>query len=272
MKERRKVILSSRDKAHISEHRKDGALKLSEDLFTTLVAVQVYMAELKLEANASVDIVAKHKLRKTRTWLQLQDEFNVSELEYFEEKYAQYISQFKEDVLVTEETQIFLVIKLEIMLHRNAKAKHGSSKEISRIVGIRDEFISTFKLSAPMKDHDRTYVLELDTQIQAQKTAEAARSGEFLKLEEKHQALLKDLKATREQRISRVESSRESFLAIIKKLQDQEERDSSGIHMELMKMVGEKEMDRLSEPHTYLDKVIDLPILNADTVSNLGMV
>lgn len=212
-------------------------------------------------------LAIRHKLRRTKSWLHLKDEFSSDELEYFEEKYAQYIAQFKEDIFVTEETQIFMLIKLEIMLHRNAKSKNSSAKEIVRLTQQRDNFLAGFSDPDDMEDKDRDYVLQLDTQIQAQKTAEAARSSEFLKLEEKHQSLMKDLKGTRDQRVTRAESSKESFLAIVRKLQKEDEREATGRHMALMKKVTERESERLSSIHEFIDGVEDLPILNADTIT-----
>jgi len=192
---------------------------------------------------------ARHKLRQTMAWRQLRDELDEEELLYFEEKYAQYMTQFREDVLVTEETQIFLVIKLEIMMHRNSKAKKNANQDPSE-----------------MSESDRDYVMGIETQIQACKSAESARSTEFIKLEEKHQALLKDLKATRDQRVSRVESSRETFLGTIKRLQQEDEREFTGRHMELLRNAADRENARLGSAHTFEDGIEDLPVLNADTI------
>jgi hypothetical protein len=104
-------------------------------------------------------------------------------------------------------------------------------------------------------------VLGLETQIQAAKSSEQARSTEFIKLEEKHQGLLKDLKATRDQRITRIESSKETYLAIIKKLQNEEERDLVGGTMETMKLATKKEEKKLTSVHTFDDGSQDLPVL-----------
>ena len=239
--------------------------KIAKRIQISVKKTEDYIIENGLLGDDSIAI--RHKLRKTLTWSQLKDEFYEEEINYFEEKYSQYMTQFKEDILVTEETQIFLVIKLEIMMHRIAKAKHGSSKDICRLVTTRDDFLKTFSSPSSMNQQDRDYVLGIDTQIQAHKSAESSRSNEFLKLEEKHQGLLKDLKATRDQRISRVESSKESFLAIIRKLHNDDEKDMAGRHMELMKKISKREMERLSKAHEYIDGVEDLPILNAETIN-----
>ncbi len=209
---------------------------------------------------------ARHKLRQTMAWRQLRDELDEEELLYFEEKYAQYMTQFREDVLVTEETQIFLVIKLEIMMHRNSKAKKNANQDIARLSRLRDNFLRKYDDPSEMSESDRDYVMGIETQIQACKSAESARSTEFIKLEEKHQALLKDLKATRDQRVSRVESSRETFLGTIKRLQQEDEREFTGRHMELLRNAADRENARLGSAHTFEDGIEDLPVLNADTI------
>ena len=207
-------------------------------------------------------------IKKTKAWQQLTEELSPNELLYYEEKYAQYMAQFKDDVLVTEQTQISLLIKFEIMMHRNAKAKYSAAQEIARLVSMQNDFLATFPDRSAMSEDDREHVLSLEAQIQSAKQAEQARSGEFIKLEEKHQALLKDLKATREQRVTRIESSKQSFLAIIRQLQEEENKELMGRQMEIMRQVSEKEMDRLGAPHVYEDGSADLPILNADTIEN----
>ncbi len=174
--------------------------------------------------------------------------------------------QFREDVLVTEETQIFLVIKLEIMMHRNSKAKKNANQDIARLSRLRDNFLRKYDDPSEMSESDRDYVMGIETQIQACKSAESARSTEFIKLEEKHQALLKDLKATRDQRVSRVESSRETFLGTIKRLQQEDEREFTGRHMELLRNAADRENARLGSAHTFEDGIEDLPVLNADTI------
>ena len=260
--------------AEMTKYQKDFIMNHADKMTVSKIAkrlklgirnVENFIIDNNLMSDETIEI--KHKLRRSKAWDQLRDEFNGSEIEFFEEKYTQYISQFKDDVLVTEETQIFILIKLEIMMHRNSKAKKSSASEITRLIGIRDKFIDKFPEYNDMTQADRDYVVQLDTQIQAQKSAEAARSGEFIKLEEKHQALLKDLKATRDQRVSRVESSRESFIGIIKKLQTDDEREATGRHMELMRKVSEREKQRLGRAHTFVDGNEDLPILNAETIN-----
>jgi len=246
--------------------------QIAESLNRSPKQVRAYLEEHNVAGAAPPDddeaelLEARHKLRRTMAWQHLKDELSNDELAYFEEKYSQYMTQFREDVLVTEETQIFLVIKLEIMMHRNSTAKRSCAVDIERLSKLRDVFQGRFKDPADMSDSDRDYLLQLETQITACKTAEAAKSTEFIKLEEKHQALLKDLKATRDQRVSRIESSKETFLGVIRRLQDEDQKEFAGRHMELLRVASQRELKRLGSAHKYEDGIEDLPVLNADTI------
>lgn len=271
----RKTTVTSDDKEQILNLSKTmGVTEIATLLNKSEAQVKrvIKQSELMLKADRRLaslnekEVEIAKDIKRTKTWQQLTEELSPNELLYYEEKYAQYMAQFKDDVLVTEQTQISLLIKFEIMMHRNAKAKYSAAQEIARLVSMQNDYLSTFPDRSAMSEQDREYVLSLEAQIQAAKQAEQARSSEFIKLEEKHQALLKDLKATREQRVTRIESSKQSFLAIIKQLQDEENRELMGRHMEIMKHVSSKEMERLGSAHVYEDGNPDLPILNADTM------
>lgn len=246
--------LNKSDRDYIDKHHETlSAADISSSLLKPVVLIEEFIQTLSDE---------NHKnLRSSKAWKQLKQEMDEEELEYFEEQYVKYMAQFREDVLVTEETQIFLVIKFEVMMHRNAKNKRNSGKEIARLIRTQTDFLNRFGDTELMSDSDRNYTLNLETQIQAAKSSEQARSTEFIKLEEKHQGLLKDLKATRDQRITRIESSKETYLAIIKRLQNEEERDLVGGTMETMKLATKKEENKLTSVHTFADGSQDLPLL-----------
>jgi hypothetical protein len=247
--------LNKTDRDYIAtNHQSMSPSDLSAKINKSEDMIVDYITDLQLKEKAG-------ELRSSRAWKQLRQEMDEDELEYFEEQYVKYMAQFREDVLVTEETQIFLVIKFEIMMHRNAKGKRNAAKDIGRLVRQQEQYMGRFSSPDEMSDTDRTYLLNLETQIQAAKASEQARSTEYIKLEEKHQALLKDLKATRDQRVTRIESSKETYLSIIKKLQNEEERDLIGGSMETMKMATKKEEKKLTSVHTFEDGSQDLPVL-----------
>ena len=79
-------------------------------------------------------------------------------------------------------------------------------------------------------------------------------------------ALRKDLKATREQRIKRIEDGKSSWIGLIRMLEDEEIREKEGREMEIMAMAVDKNRKLISEYHNYADDTVDSPLLTPETV------
>jgi hypothetical protein len=81
--------------------------------------------------------------------------------------------------------------------------------------------------------------------------------------------MLKDLKATREQRVKRLEDSKQTFIGWVRNLMtNPEARREIGTSMEKMRLAMIKEGERLSEYHKYEDGSIDQPFLTPDSVKD----
>jgi len=79
--------------------------------------------------------------------------------------------------------------------------------------------------------------------------------------------MLREMKGTREQRIKRLEDSKQSFTSWVAHLmQDPETMKKYGIEMEKMRLAMKKEEERLSAFHKYEDGQIDQPFLTPDTI------
>jgi hypothetical protein len=230
------------------------------------VAPKVATAAPK-EQERSDRIVIRQELRQTESWKRLKNEFILEELRYFEESYVKLMSQFKGDVLASEETQIFQVIKFEILMSRNLVARQKALTDIQRLEKTQEDFLSKFEGNAMlMEETDRDYVLGLETQLQSAKAAEQSRTTEYVKLQERHDAIMKNLKATRDQRVKQIESSKVNWLGVIKALQDKEIQDREGRQIEMVRIAADSEYLRLGRPHAYEDGNEDSPILSSDTV------
>jgi len=80
-------------------------------------------------------------------------------------------------------------------------------------------------------------------------------------------SLLGNMKATRDARIKHLESNKNNFLSIIRKIvEDKPFRTRLGIDMEKMRLASEVEYRRLSEYHSYEDGIVDQPILTPENV------
>ena len=79
--------------------------------------------------------------------------------------------------------------------------------------------------------------------------------------------MLKDMKATREQRVKRLEDSKQSFTGWLAYLvSNPDVARGYGIEMEKMRLAMNKQKERLSEYHKFQDDLVDQPFLTPDTV------
>ena len=210
------------------------------------------------------------ELHQSATWKKLRQQFDEDELEKLEEQYLALMSQFKEDVYYTEEGQIFKATKYEILMDRNLVDRKKLRVEIARLQDIRDQFHKDKGPQASTwSDSEREFFLQLMSQINQVVAQEQSKTKEFVDLEGKHQAIMRDLKGTRDQRISKIESAKVSFLGLLKQLQEDDFRDKEGRTAELSRLAADKELDRLGSPHKYADGNEDIPILSADTLERL---
>jgi len=165
-------------------------------------------------------------------------------------------------VLPTEELQIIDAIKLELLMNRALKDQQTNSEQIRMF----EELINDEK-EKPVEYQDRDYTFNLERQIAVLRAAQESLNRDYKDLGMKKGAMLKDMKATREQRIKRLEDSKQTFIGWVTDLMvSPEKRHELGIEMEKMRLAMENERKALSEWHQYEDKMIDQPFLTPDSV------
>ena len=92
---------------------------------------------------------------------------------------------------------------------------------------------------------------------------------DYRELQAKKASMLREMKGTREQRIKRLEDSKQSFTSwVASMMQDPDIMKKYGIEMEKMRVAMKKEEERLSQLHEYEDGTIDQPFLSPDTVKD----
>lgn len=214
--------------------------------------------ENKMQA---IPVQAEYDIKSRPYWKELKNQFTSEELELFLYHWKQIVAQFRKDVLPTEELQIVDMIKLEILMNRALREQQDS---MSRV---RELETDLYRLRAGNSDQDREEIFNIERQVASLRAAKESISKEYKDLQTKKAALYKDMKATREQRIQRLESDKESFAGLIQRiLRDPEFNEEQGKMMERMRMAMEKEKARLSDYHTYGDGGIDRPFLTPESV------
>ena len=208
--------------------------------------------------------VAAYSLEDRPYWRELEAQFTSDELELFKYHWSRIISQFKDDVFPTEELQVVDVIKLEILMNRCLKGNKENIEQISTYEHMIQDERSRDK---DQQDHD--YIINLERQVASLRASQESLNRDYRELQAKKGAMLKEMKGTREQRIKRLEDSKQSFTSwVASMMQDPDLMKKYGIEMEKMRVAMNREQDRLAQLHKYEDGTIDQPFLSPDTVKD----
>jgi hypothetical protein len=258
---------------------KKGRISKDEERFisSNIDSLTVHDIAKKLDRDVeSVDSFIKRKFKRGLTseeeaayeledrpyWAELESQFTMEELELFKYHWSRIIAQFKDDVFPTEELQVVDVIKLEILMNRCLKSNKDNINEMSVIEKIiRDERA----LDKDQRDQD--YIMNMERQMAALRASQESLNRDYRELQSKKASMLREMKGTREQRIKRLEDSKQSFTSWVANLiQNPEVMKKYGIEMEKMRLAMIKEQERLSAFHKYEDGQVDQPFLTPDTI------
>ena len=130
---------------------------------------------------------------------------------------------------------------------------------------MRKKAMVEMEKDASTRDIVRVNILRQDI------TANFVGIGNFQKenqiLMERKQNILKDMKATREQRKKRIEESKETLKEWVAMLvSDNEKRRNLGIQIEKFRHAVNVEYERLSEYYQFADGKVDQPVLNSENI------
>jgi hypothetical protein len=221
-------------------------------------------AKRKLKKNISLEEAVAFSLEDRPYFLELKQQFTDDELELFKYHWSRIIAQFKDDVFPTEELQVIDVIKLELLMNRCLKANKDNIQSIS----LYEDLLKTER-SKDKDQQDIDYVINLERQLASLRASQESLNKDYRELQTKKASLLREMKGTREQRIKRLEESKQSFTSWVANLmQNPETMKSYGIEMEKMRLAMTKERERLSSFHQYEDDTIDQPFLTPDTIKD----
>lgn len=258
----RKGRISKEEERFISRNADSMTLEdIAKSLDRDVDSVEQFMKR-KLKHGLSLEEEAAFSLEDRPYWIELQSQFTNDELELFKYHWSRIIAQFKDDVFPTEELQVIDVIKLELLMNRCLKGNKDNIQQISTYeTMVKDE------RSKDKDDQDLDYIINLERQIASLRASQESLNRDYRELQTKKASMLREMKGTREQRIKRLEDSKQSFISwVANMMQDPETMKQYGIEMEKMKMAMLKEKERLSAFHKYEDGLVDQPFLTPDTV------
>ena len=116
------------------------------------------------------------------------------------------------------------------------------------------------------EDRDIPKLANLETQLSFARNSIASYTNEYTKLLSEQQKISKDLKATREQRIKRIEDGKSSWTGLLRMLEDEEIREIEGRQMEILSMSTDVNKEGLMDYHQYNDKAVDIPFLTPEAI------
>ena len=239
--------------------------EIANHLNRTSAPIKRYIEESKLEYMDDPEgfETLKRKLHSKSFYREVCRQFDTEsgELEYFENTWINLVKQFREDVLPAEELQIKQFITIDILINRSMKERKRHIGETTKLQEMVD---AEYRLPEDQRDVAR--LTNLETQLSFARNSISSYTNEYTKLLNEQQKISKDLKATREQRIKRIEDGKSSWVGLIRMLEDEEIREKEGRQMEILNMATDKSREKLAEYHTYQDEAVDKPFLTPDNV------
>ena len=116
---------------------------------------------------------------------------------------------------------------------------------------------------------DKDSIFNMERQVASLKASTESLNKDYRELQTKKNSMLKEMKATREQRVKRLEDSKQNFTSWMAYLVTNPDVASAyGLEMEKMRLAMEKEKERLSGFHKYTDEAVDQPFLTPETVKD----
>ncbi len=205
----------------------------------------------------------KRKLHSKTFWGEIKKQFDneTGELLYFENTWTNLLRQFREDVLPAEELQIKQFITIDILINRSMKER---KRHIAETEKLQKEVDKQYDKEEDQRDLSR--LMSLETQLSFARNSIANYTNEYTKLLNEQQKISKDLKATREQRIKRIEDGKSSWVGLIRMLEDEDIREKEGREMEIINMATKKAQKKLFEYHQFADQSVDRPFLTPESV------
>jgi len=241
--------------------------EISDHLNRNIAPIERYISEsITVETQQSEqqnDKILRQKLHTKTFWSEIEKQFDkeTGELKYFENTWIGLIKQFREDVLAAEELQIKQFITIDILINRSMKER---KRHIIDTEKLQVQVDKEYNKSEDQRDIAK--LANLETQLSFARNSIANYTNEYTKLLNEQQKISKDLKATREQRIKRIEDGKSSWVGLIRMLEDEEIREKEGRQMEIMALAVAQSKNELGSYHEYADLTVDSPLLTPEII------
>lgn len=202
-------------------------------------------------------------LRSREDWATIKKQYTDEEIKLFEFYWCRLYKQLP-DMNHTEEMQGVKLIHFDLAMNRTLQAKKSIIEEIAQCEKIINR--EWRKESKKAGSGNRELIEKIETQRAILLSEEQSRTREFNNTMEKYNKLMEHLKATRDQRFSKVENAKISFSDWIRVHNEDQIRRRESHEAELSKVATQFATLEFGKEHRYEDGNFDRPILNADTI------
>lgn len=184
-------------------------------------------------------------LEKSSRYKRLKDILSKDELWFFVEEWAKLHIQF-EDISYTEEDAMEQLIMYQIRLQDNAKQRRLTKDQLV----ILQEQIGNSVKQLDMEDEGQHLLYEA---VNSANRFLQDLNKDFRELTLQYKGLLQTLNATREQREENQKVGGDTFLSLIKTLNDTHKREKMGKQAELLRLSTERHTEEMKKPHKFMD-------------------
>ncbi len=210
------------------------------------------------------------ELHESPTWKQVRDQFTAPECRYYEEQYVLLLEQFGEGVVMTEKLQVNSLITYLILGQRTlAKAKETQA-DIKQARADLAHLLGMYPDAERREERVNVRIGRTMERIEQLEDRLASNTKEYKELDTNQQALMKQLKGTRDQRVQSLEGKTASFFDLMKELKDLNKRKAADRENELLRQATVRTMKELGKPFRYADGTVDRPLLSPDTIPAPG--
>ena len=135
----RKGRLSKTEGRFITENADTLSVEaIADELDRDPKSIELFIKR-KLKLGLSEEEEVAYSLEDRPYWKELGQQFSTDELVLFQYHWGRIISQFKDDVLPTEELQVVDAIKLELLMNRSLKQNKANIDQINAFEGLSRE-------------------------------------------------------------------------------------------------------------------------------------
>lgn len=222
----------------------------------------------KGDIKGRAELTIASELETRPEWAQWKDQFSAKELEFFKYRYVQLMAQFQDDLQQTDEIQLFNLITIEILMQRVLKEQKPATVELDFINAELENLYDDLRES-PDDESLKGQLREREArraELQSSLKAIGQRYDSYMM---RQSSMMKELKATRDQRTNINQNSKVSILAFLRALQDPEFRDKQSEEMEKYRLAMEKQREKMILPHVFIDGVEDRPLMTPEVVASL---